>query len=68
MKINYKNLFNLKHQEIYVIGGSGLIGSQIVKALEEFDASVTVFDLDIKNKSKKSKTKYVKFNCANEKV
>ncbi len=67
MKINFKNLFNLKHQKVYVVGGCGLIGTQIVKALEEFGASVTVFDLDIKKKSKNSKTKYVKFNCANEK-
>ena len=67
MKINFKKLFNLNHHDVYVLGGCGLIGTQIVKALEEFGASVTVFDLDIKNESKKSKTKYVKFNCANEK-
>ena len=34
--MNFKNLFNLKDYEVYIIGGSGLIGSQIVKALEEF--------------------------------
>lgn len=67
MKTNYRDLFNLKDYEVYVVGGSGLIGSQIVKALEEFGASITVFDLDIKNKNNSLKTKYVKFNCANEK-
>ena len=65
--MNFKNLFNLKDYEVYIIGGSGLIGSQIVKALEEFGALITVFDLDIKDKSNSLTTKYVKFNCANEK-
>ena len=48
--INFKNFFSLKGHEVFIIGGSGLIGSQIVKALEEFGASITVFDLDIKKK------------------
>ena len=65
--INFKNLFNLKGYEVYIIGGSGLIGSQIVKALEDFGALITVFDLDIRIKRNSLTTKYVKFNCANEK-
>ena len=48
--ISFKDLFNLKGYEVYIIGGSGLIGSQIVRALQEFDASITVFDIDIKKK------------------
>jgi NAD(P)-dependent dehydrogenase (short-subunit alcohol dehydrogenase family) len=67
MKINFKNLFNLKDYKIFILGGNGLIGSQIVKALEEFGASITVFDLDIKGRRNSSTTKHVKFNCANEK-
>tara|TARA_X000000950_G_scaffold182821_1_gene221542 strand:+ start:77 stop:871 length:795 start_codon:yes stop_codon:yes gene_type:complete len=63
---NYRDFFNLEGREVYIIGGSGLIGSQIVKALEEFGASITVFDLDIKNKRNNLTTKYVKFNCGNE--
>ena len=65
--ISFKDLFNLKRYEVYIIGGSGLIGSQIVRALQEFDASITVFDIDIKKKKNNKTTKYVKFNCANEK-
>ena len=65
--INFKDLFNLKGYEVYIIGGSGLIGSQIVRALEDFGASITVFDLDIKDKTSSLTTKYIKFNCANEK-
>ena len=58
MKNNYKNFFNLKGYKAYVVGGCGLIGSQIVKALEEFGACVTVFDLKIGRKKKTLKTKY----------
>ena len=65
--ISFKDLFNLKGYEVYILGGSGLIASQIVKALEEFGASITVFDIDIKKKKNNKTTKYVKFNCANEK-
>lgn len=64
--INFRDLFNLKGYEVYIIGGSGLIGSQIVKALQEFGSSITVFDIDIEKKNNVT-TKYVKFNCANEK-
>ena len=65
--ISFRDLFNLKGYEVYIIGGSGLIGSQIVRAFQEFGASITVFDIDIKKKKNNRKTKYVKFNCANEK-
>lgn len=67
MKNNYKNLFNLKGYEVFVVGGCGLIGSQIVKALDQYGASIKVFDLDIKNKINTRSTKYVKFNCSDEK-
>ena len=29
----------------FLVGGCGLIGSQIVKSLEDFGAKVTVFDI-----------------------
>ncbi len=62
----FKSLFSLKGLEVFIIGGSGLIGSEIVKALLEFDAKVTVFDINIRNKIIHSKLKYVKFNCTKE--
>jgi NAD(P)-dependent dehydrogenase (short-subunit alcohol dehydrogenase family) len=67
MKISFKDLFNLKDYEVYIVGGSGLIGSQVVKALEQFGAIITVFDLDIKTNGNSPTTKYVKFDCADEK-
>ena len=65
--INFKDYFNLTGCEVYIIGGNGLIGSQILRALEDFGAKTTVFDLDIKGKRNSLKTKYVKFDCGNEK-
>lgn len=65
--IDFKDLFNLKGHEVYIVGGNGLIGSQIVKALEDFGAKITVFDIDVKGKRNTLKTKYVKFNCNDEK-
>ncbi len=56
---NYLKKFSLKGKKAFVIGGSGLIGSEIVEAL--LSASATVINLDKKdsNKShKKIKKKY----------
>ena len=64
---DFRDLFNLAGHEVYIVGGSGLIGSQIVKALEDFGASITVFDLDVKKNSSQLNTKYVKFDCGDEK-
>ena len=67
--VNFKDFFNLNGYEVYIIGGCGLIGSQIVNALKEYGAKITVFDLDIKRKRKRNspKVKYVKFDCSKEK-
>ena len=54
---NYNQIFNLKNEKIYIVGGCGLIGSQIVKALHSFGADVTVFDLNVKRKVKKIRFK-----------
>ena len=46
-----KNFFDFYNQNIYVIGGSGLIGSEIISDLIHYDANV--INLDIKNHKKK---------------
>ena len=45
MKTNYRDLFNLTDYEVYVVGGSGLIGSQIINT----DDIVKNYDLHISN-------------------
>ena len=46
---NYLNKFSLKNKKAFVIGGSGLLGSEIIEAL--VSASANVINLD-KNKKK----------------
>ena len=47
---NYLDKFNLNKKKAFVIGGSGLLGSEIVKLLLE--NSATVNNLDLYNKKK----------------
>ena len=47
---NYLNKFSLKNKKAFVIGGSGLLGSEIIEAL--VSASANVINLD--NNKKRS--------------
>ncbi len=59
MKKNYLDKFNLNNKKAYVIGGSGLLGKEIVQQLLE--SSVKVINLDLKNKRANiNKKKYSK--------
>lgn len=59
MKKNYLNKFNLNNKKAYVVGGSGLLGKEIIQQLLE--SSVKVINLDLKNKRNKiSKKKFSK--------
>lgn len=48
--MNYIKKFNLKKKTIFVLGGSGLIGSEICKALAQLDSKVINIDKVNKNK------------------
>ena len=60
----FKNKFNLKRKNIYIIGGSGLIGKKIVEACLQFGGKVIVLDIK-KPKIKNKRLKYINYNCAN---
>lgn len=76
MKINYNEIFSLKNLDILVIGGLGLIGKEVVKALLELGANVKIMDLsrfgylkflrelDI---NQRDRLKYQYFNCSKKK-
>ena len=53
----------MKKKNLYVIGGSGLIGSSFINSLSS--SEYNIFNLDIKNNVKKNKSFFIKFNCAN---
>ena len=48
MKKNYLGKFNLQNKKVFVVGGSGLLGSEITELLLE--NSATVVNLDLSNK------------------
>ena len=43
--MNYKKKISLKNKLSFVIGGSGLIGNAVTKALLEFDSKVVILDI-----------------------
>ena len=50
--------FNLKSKKVFIVGGSGLLGNEIIKLLLENYASV--INLDIVDKKKDLTKKYLK--------
>ncbi len=50
MKKNYQNKFDLSHKKAFVVGGSGLLGKEIVQLLLENSADVVNLDLNNKRK------------------
>lgn len=67
--INYNDFNNLNNKIVYVVGGSGLIGKEIVKALT-FTKAKTILVLDIKNniadlKKNNKNLFYENFNLTN---
>ena len=50
-KINYSDILSLKQSIVYIVGGKGLIGKEITRAISSNDAKTIV--LDINNKGSK---------------
>ena len=53
----------MKKKNLYVVGGSGLIGSSFIDSLST--SEYNIFNLDIKNNIKANKCIFIKFNCTN---
>ena len=51
--INYQNIFKNKNKLVYVVGGSGRIGSEIIVALSSSGAKTIVLDIKKKKCLKK---------------
>ena len=64
MKLKFENFFDFNNKNIYLIGGSGLIGSEIIKDLIQLGAKVIC--LDNKPKSlflKRNNFDFLNFDC-----
>jgi len=68
-QMTYKNLFSCENKVAVITGGAGLLGSEMVKALNEFGAQVYIADAD-KTKSleiaKGTGIRYVPMDIASE--
>ena len=68
---NYLNKFSLKNKKAFIIGGSGLLGSEITEALLSASAEVLNLDsdaaksLNLKKKYTSNKYKYIFFDTGN---
>ncbi|MFA5240436.1 MAG: SDR family NAD(P)-dependent oxidoreductase, partial [Phycisphaerae bacterium] len=58
--MKYNSIFDLKNKVAVVVGGAGLIGSEIAKGLSDFGAKVYIADID-KQAAGRIKAKGVKF-------
>mgnify|MGYP001219535527 CR=1 FL=1 len=59
--MSFLNKIKLNNKKIFILGGSGLIGSKIAKNILSIGGSVLI--LDIKKKKELKNIKYIKFNC-----
>lgn len=58
--MNYESLFDLRNKVVVVVGGAGLIGSEVVKGLSDFGARVYIADTN-KKAAERINVKAVKF-------
>ena len=66
MKIKkYLENFNLSNKLVFLVGGNGQIGSEVVKFLKDCEAKIIILDNE-KLKTKSKNIKYHYFNCAND--
>ena len=65
MKIKkYLETFNFSHKLVFVVGGNGQIGHEVVRFLEECKAKIVILD-NKKIKIKSKNINYNYFNCSN---
>ena len=60
--MSFLNKIKLKNKNVYILGGFGLIGSEVVKDILSVGAKVII--LDIKKGKMKKNVKYERFDCS----
>lgn len=69
--MNYLKKFSLKRKKIFIVGGLGLIGKEMSKALHQLEGSIYVLDNNFpkkfkkKNYFKKNGINFIQFDCSN---
>jgi len=64
MNTGYSGIFSLKNQTVFIIGGQGLLGSEITKAIASYHAKVIVLDINEKQKYNFDNVFYKYFDCS----
>ena len=65
-KINeYSDIFSLNNRTAFIVGGNGLLGFEITKAISTYDAQAIVLDINEKLNNDLDKTIYRNFDCSN---
>ena len=61
----YSDLFSLENRTAFIVGGKGLLGLEITKAISTYDAKTIVLDIDEKLSSNLDNIIYKNFDCSN---
>ena len=61
----YQNIFSLKKKLAFILGGEGLIGKEIVRAISENSAKTIILDKEAKGANILPNTIYEQFDCTN---
>ena len=46
MSVEYKSIFSLRNKTAFILGGQGLLGKEITKAVSAYDARTIVLDVN----------------------
>ena len=63
-KKDYKKVLSLKNQLAFIIGGEGLLGKEITKAISACDAQTIVLDIIGQNREGTDNTSFRYFDCS----
>ena len=64
--MSYLNKIKLNNKKVYILGGFGLIGSQVVKNVLSVGAKVII--LDVVKKPIQTNVQFEKFDCSNTEI
>ena len=69
MKVNYIKKFSVKNKKVFIVGGMGLIGKEVVNAFYQLGSKVVILDIEEKKREFKKifKSKllsYASFDCS----
>ena len=62
-KNKYSTIFSLKDKIAFIIGGRGLIGSEIAMAIKSYGAKTIILDIDVEDNIEESDLIYQYFDC-----